>query len=102
MTSDLAYVVLIGLGSMKLTEFYKEITRRIGLHQAGWWKSLVNLCWVVLLSLLIAHRDLHTRVLIALAASGLAALLHAIDTVLRSHRDEMVAIVMDKARARRR
>lgn len=102
MASDLGYVLLIGFGSMKLTEFYKEITRRMGLHQLGWWKSLVNLCCVALLSLLIAHRDLRTRVLIALAAAGLAALLHALDTVLRSHRDEMVTVVMDKARLRRR
>jgi hypothetical protein len=102
MTDNLGYVLLIGFGSMKLTEFYKEITRRMGLHQPGWWKSFVNLCCVAVLSLLIIHRDLRTRVLIALAAAGLAALLHALDTVLRSHRDEMVTIVMDKTRSRRR
>lgn len=102
MLTDLGYLVLIGFGSMKLTEFYKEVTRRIGLHQPGWWKSFVNLCCVVLLSLFVVHRDLRTRLLIAVGASGLAALLHALDTVLRSHRDEMIAVVMEKSRPRRR
>ena len=102
MATDLGYLALIGFASLRLTEFYKEITNRIGIHQPGWWKSMVNLCCVALLTLLVSHRDAHTKVLIALGASGVAALLHAIDTVLRTHRDEMVAAAMERTRSRRR
>jgi hypothetical protein len=101
MAADLGYVLLIGLGSMKLTELYKEVTRRIGLHQAGWWKSAISLSCAAVLTLLVSHRDLGTKVLITVAACGVAALLHALDTVLRSHRDEMVAMVLDRNRVRR-
>jgi hypothetical protein len=102
MATDLGYVLLIGFGSMKLTEVYKEVTRRIGLYQVAWWKSFVNLCLCAALVLLVTHRDVQVKVLIAVAASGLAALLHALDTVLRSHRDNMITAVMDKTRNRRR
>jgi hypothetical protein len=102
MGADLGYALLIGFGSMKLTEVYKEVTRRIGLHQVAWWKSLVNLVCCGVLALLVSHRNIDTKVLIALGASGLAALLHATDTVLRSHRDNMITAVMDKTRGRRR
>jgi hypothetical protein len=102
MGTDLGYVVLIGFGSMKLTEVYKEVTRRIGLYQVAWWKSFINLICCGVLTLLVAHRGVDTRVLIAVAASGLAALLHAVDTVLRSHRDNMITTVLDKTRNRRR
>jgi hypothetical protein len=102
MGTDLGYVVLIGFGSMRLTEVYKEVTRRIGLHQVAWWKSFVNLCCCAVLTLLVLHRSVDTRVLIAVAASGLAALLHALDTVLRSHRDNNIAEVIDRTRPRRR
>jgi hypothetical protein len=102
MGRDLGYLLLIAFGSMKLTEVYKEIIRRIGLHQVAWWKSLVNLVCCGVLVLLITHRNVDTKVLIALGASGLAALLHAVDTVLRSHRDNMITTVMDKTRTRRR
>lgn len=102
MAADLGYVLIIGFGSMRLTELYKEVTRRIGLHQVGWWKSFINLGCCAVLVLLISHRNIRTEVLIALGASGLAALFHALDTVLRSHRDEMITAVIEKARPRRR
>lgn len=95
-------MLLIGLGSMKLTEFYKEVTRRIGLHQVGWWKSFINLGCVCALTFLLIHRDVRTKVLVALGAAGLAALLHACDTVLRSHRDQMITTVMERNKGRRR
>jgi len=100
-TTLLAYVLIIGLGSYKLTEWYKEGTKRMGLQQPGWWKSLINLICCGVLVLLATHRSVDSRVLIAIAASGVAALLHAVDTVLRSHRDEMVMQVLEK-RSRRR
>jgi Na+/melibiose symporter-like transporter len=100
MATDLGYVLIIGFASMKATEFYKEITRRIGLHQVGWWKSLVCLVSCGLLVFLVA-RPAGIRVLIALAAAGLAALLHATDTVLRSHRDTQVAQIMSRNQRRR-
>lgn len=102
MAVDLGYVLLIGFGSYKLTEIYKEITRRWGLHQLAWWKSFINLVCCAALALLITHRDVQVKVLVALAAAGLAALLHALDTVARSHRDNMITTVMDRTRARRR
>ena len=102
MGTDLGYALLIAFGSMKLTEVYKEVTRRVGLHQVAWWKSFVNLVCCGVLVLLVSHRNVDTKVLIALGASGLSALLHAIDTVLRSHRDNMITAVMDKTHGRRR
>jgi len=99
---DLGYVLIIALGAMKLTELYKELYRRfLGNRQVAWWKSVVNLgCCAALTALLVDH-DIRTRVLIALAAAGLSALFHAIDTVLRSHRDDMVASVFNRSTARR-
>jgi hypothetical protein len=101
MGTNLGYVLIIGLGAMKLTEIYKEITRRLGLHQLAWWKSLINLACTVLLTLLV-HRSVGTRVLIAVGAAGVAALAHGLDTVLRVHRDNMVSTVLEKSRVRRR
>jgi len=102
MGTILGYALLIGLGSFRLTEFYKEGTRRIGLHQAGWWKSAVNLACCAVLVLLVLHQPAQTRILIAVAASGLAALCHAVDTLIRSQRDRTVSEVMEKSRVRRR
>jgi hypothetical protein len=102
MGADLGYAVLIGFGSMKLTEIYKEVTRRVGLHHMAWWKSLVNLFLCGALTLLVMHRNVETKVLIGVAAAGLAALLHAVDTVLRSHRDGNIAEVMNRTSGRRR
>jgi hypothetical protein len=102
--TDLGYVVLIGFGSMKLTEFYKEITRRLGLHQNAWWKTMVNLVLCALLVLIIPDQSDNIRVLIALGAAGVAGLIHAGDTMLRSYRDELVSEVMSRTpgRSRRR
>lgn len=102
MPTDIGYILLIGFGSVRLTEFYKEITQRLGLHQPAWWKAAVNLLCCALLSLLAAPRSGETRVLIALAASGVAMLLHAIDTVLRHHRDDIVSEVLARRPPRRR
>ena len=99
---DLGYMVLIAFGSMKLTELYKEFTRRIGFHQIAWWKSVFNLACCAALTLLVVGHNIRTMVLIAAAASGLSALFHAIDTVLRSHRDTMVHEVFDNLPPRRR
>lgn len=101
MGTDLGYAVLIGLGAMKLTQIYKEIVARLGLHQVAWIKSIVSMAVCTGLAFLILHLAVETRALIALAAAGIAALSHAIDTVLRSHRDELVANVLTRSRARR-
>ena len=101
---DLGYTLLIALGAMKITELYKEYMRRIGIHQIAWWKSAFNIACCAALTLLVfvgAHYT-RTEVLIALSASGLSALFHALDTVLRSHRDDMVLRVMNKTPERRR
>jgi hypothetical protein len=102
MPADIGYIFLIGFGSVRLTELYKEICLRVGLHQPAWWKSFVNLVVCALLVLLVQHRVTSTRILIAVAASGVAMLLHAIDTVLRHHRDDIVAEVLGKRTPRRR
>ena len=99
---DLGYMVLIAFGAMKVTELYKEFTRRIGFHQVAWWKSVFNLVCCAALTLLVVGRDIRTEILIALGAAGLSASVHAVDTVLRSHRDAMVAKVFDKPSPRRR
>ena len=99
---DLGYMVLIGFGAMKMTQLYKEFMRRIGFHQIAWWKSVVSLACCAVLALLIVDRDVRTEVLIAIAAWGVSALLHAVDTVLRSHRDNMISEVVEKSRPRRR
>lgn len=102
MTTILGYVVLLGLGSFRLTESYKEGTRRVGLQQPGWWKSFVNLCICAVLVLLAMHQTWQNRILIAAAASGFAALLHALDTFIRSQRDQSVSQVLERQRTRRR
>lgn len=99
---DLGYVLIIALGSMKITELYKEFMKRIGIHQIAWWKSVFSLGCCVVLTLLVVGRNVRTEVLITAAAWGLSALLHALDTVLRSHRDDMVASVFNKVPDRRR
>jgi hypothetical protein len=102
MAADIGYVFLIGFASVRLTELYKEITLRIGLHQPPWWKAAVNLLCCALLVLLVANRSGATRVLLVLAASGVAMLLHAGDTVLRHYRDEIVSEVLARRSTRRR
>jgi hypothetical protein len=98
---DLGYMVLIAFGTMKITQLYKEFMRRIGFHQIAWWKSLFSLGCCAVLALLIVGGDIRTKALIAVAAAGLSALLHAMDTVLRSHRDNMVTKVFEQSHQRR-
>jgi hypothetical protein len=97
---DLGYVLLIGFGSTRLTELWKEVAIRLGLHQVAWWKAVVNLLCCGVLTLLIRHRPAETRVLVAVGASGVAMLIHALDTFLRHHRDRIVAEVLAKSRRR--
>jgi hypothetical protein len=102
MGADLGYMALIALGTMKLTELYKELYRRyLGNRQVGVWKSLISLGFAVALTLAVPDRDIRVKLLIAVGAWGLSALLHALDTVLRSHRDDMVASVYNRQNARR-
>jgi hypothetical protein len=99
---DLGYMVLIALGTMKLTELYKELYRRyLGNRQVAWWKSLVSLGFAAALTGVVPDRDIRVKLLIGAGAWGLSALLHALDTVLRSHRDSEVATVYNRQNARR-
>ena len=101
MGTNLGYLVLIGLGAMKLTELWKELTTRLGLWQNAWFKSAINLGICAVLVLFIQHRSVDTMVLIGAGAAGFSALCHSVDTVLRHHRDGMVSEVLGKARNRR-
>ena len=68
MATDLGYALLIGLASMKLTQFYKEIARRLGLlNQWPWWKSAMSLVTCALLVLLVPDMSVRVRVLTALS-----------------------------------
>lgn len=100
MAADLGWAVLIGFGATRLTELWKEIAIRVGLHQVAWWKAGVNLLLCALLSLLVMHTSAQTRVLIALGASGMSLLVHAGDTVLRHQRDRIVSEVLQRGRRR--
>lgn len=100
MGADLGYALLIGFGATRLTELWKEIAIRLGLHQVAWWKAGVNLLCCALLSLLVVHRSWETRVLIAVGASGVALLIHALDTTLRHQRDRIVSEVLQRGRRR--
>lgn len=100
MGADLGYALLIGFGSTRLTELWKEIAIRLGLHQVAWWKAAVNLVCCGVLTLLVMHRPWETRVLIGVGASGVALLIHALDTTLRHQRDRIVSEVLQR-RSRR-
>lgn len=100
--SILGWMLIIGLGSFKVTELYKEITSRIGLYQVAWWKSTISIVAAGILTLLVHQQGWQNRVLLALGAAGVAALAHAVDTLLRHHRDNVVAEVLTKGRPRRR
>lgn len=101
MGADLGWALLIGLGATRLTELWKEVMIRIGiLRQQAWWKAAISLVICAVGSLLVMHSSWETRVLIAVGASGISMLAHAVDTVLRHHRDGIVAEVL--ARGRRR
>lgn len=102
MGSALGYALLLGFGGMKITQLYKEIARRLGLNPVAWWKSTVNLAICLLLALLIPHTAVRIQVFIGLAAAGIGATVHALDTVLRAHRDDLVAQIMTKMRTRNR
>jgi predicted cobalt transporter CbtA len=93
---DLGYALLIGFGSTRLTELWKEVATRLGLHQTAWWKAAVNLLVCGGLALLIVRHSWDTRVLVAVGASGVAMLIHALDTFLRHHRDRLVAEVLGR------
>jgi len=97
---DLGYALLIGFGATRLTELWKEIAIRLGLHQVAWWKATINILVCALLSLLVLHRPWQTKVLIAVGASGIALLVHALDTFLRHHRDKIVSEVLGRTRRR--
>jgi hypothetical protein len=97
---DLGYALLIGFGASRLTELWKEVAMRLGLHQVAWWKAAINLAFCGVLALLLMHRVWETRVLVAVGASGLAMLIHALDTFLRHHRDKIVSEVLGKSRRR--
>ena len=96
MAVDLGYVFIIGFASTRLTELWKEIMLRVGLHQLAWWKGLINILCCASLVLLVQDRAASTRILIALGASGLAMLFHATDTVLRHYRDELISEVLKR------
>lgn len=103
MATDLGYALLIGLATMKLTQFYKEIMRRIGVHnQWSWWKTLVSLVSCTLLILLVPDMSVRVRVLVAVAAAGISALTHGLDTVLRGSRDSLITSVASRAKLRPR
>ena len=102
MAADIGYAFLIGFGATRLTELWKEVMVRMGLHQMAWWKSFVNLLCCATLVLLVQNRAASTRILIALGASGIALLIHASDTVLRHYRDELISEVLGKRSRRSR
>lgn len=97
MGTDLGYALLIGFAGMKLTQLYKEILHRLDLRQMAWWKSLVSLVICLILALVfIPHRDLGQQVLVGLAAAGLSALAHGLDTLARATRDDLVSQVLGR------
>jgi hypothetical protein len=101
MAADLGYALLIGFGATRITELWKEVMIRVGiLRQQAWWKAGINLLLCGLLSLLVMHRPAETRALIAVGASGISMLVHALDTTLRHHRDRIVSEVLGRGRRR--
>jgi hypothetical protein len=98
--SLVGYAFLIGFGATRLTELWKEVMLRIGLHQQAWWKAAVNLVCCVLLTLLLVGHSWESRVLVAAGASGVSLLVHAGDTVLRHQRDRIVSEVLGRGRRR--
>jgi hypothetical protein len=101
MGADLGFALLIGFGATRLTELWKEVMLRLGiLRQQAWWKAGINLLVCGLLVLLVMHRPVETKVLIALGASGISMLVHAGDTLLRHQRDRIVSEVLGRGRRR--
>jgi Zn-dependent protease len=103
MGSDLAFGLLIGFGGFRLTQLWKEVMARYGWYQPAWWKTLLSLAICLTLAVtVIPHRSMGIRLVVGLGASGLAAIWHAIDTLLRSYRDKTVTEVMSRNRVRPR
>jgi len=102
MGTDLGYALLIGFGATRITELWKEVMIRVGLHQVAWFKAAVNLVCCGLLTLLVMHRPTETKVLIGVGASGVAMLIHALDTALRHYRDRLATEVLERRGSRRR
>ena len=103
MASDLGFALLIGLAGFKLTQLWKELMARYGWHQPAWWKTMLSLAICLTVSIaVLPHRSLGVRGVVGLGAAGLAALSHAIDTVLRSNRDRTVSDVLSRPRSRSR
>jgi hypothetical protein len=101
MGADLGFALLIGFGATRITELWKEVMIRVGiLRQHAWWKAGVNLLVCALLSLLLVRHSVDTRVLVAVGASGVSMIIHAVDTVLRHHRDKIVSEVLGRSRRR--
>jgi hypothetical protein len=101
MRADLGYALLIGFGATRLTELWKEVMLRLGiLRQQAWWKAGLNLLICTLAVFLIMHRPVETKVLIAVGASGMSMLVHAVDTLLRHQRDRIVSEVLGRGRRR--
>jgi hypothetical protein len=92
--------LLIGLGTMKLIELYKEVMRRLGWHQAVWFRSFLVLPVAMVLSFTLTAGSTHVHLLLGAAAAGFAMLGHALDTVLRALRDDAVSTVMGRKRTR--
>jgi hypothetical protein len=88
--------LLIGLGTMKLVELYKEVTRRISLHQAVWFRSIVALPIAAALSFSLVGGSTHGHLLLTFSACGIAMLGHALDTALRALLDEHVSNVLGR------
>jgi hypothetical protein len=101
MGTDLGFTLLIGLGAFKGTQLWKELMGRYGWYQPAWWKTLLSLAISLTLALtVIIHRSIGIKVLVSLGAAGIAALLHALDTCLRSYRDKNVTDVLGRNRVR--
>jgi hypothetical protein len=101
MGADLGFALLIGFGATRVTELWKEVMLRLGiLRQQAWWKAGINLLVCALAVLLVLHRPVETKVLIAVGASGISMLVHAGDTLLRHQRDRIVSEVLGRGRRR--
>ena len=81
---------------MKLVELYKEVMRRVGWHQAVWFRSFLALPVAGALSFTLTRGSPHVHLLLTVAACGIAMLGHALDTVLRALRDDAVSTVIGR------
>jgi hypothetical protein len=102
MFTMLGDALLIGLGSMKLLELYKEIMNRIGWYQPMWCRSFLLLVCAMVLTFALVGAPVRAHVLIGIGAAGVAMLLHAVDAVLRTYRDNVASEVLSRERTRNR